>query len=83
MTAESGSGALEALSRETFHLMVLDRMLPDFDGIEVVEQLRTCDNRPSILMLTARTTLNARGKRDPRRGDTMDGKFDARRTEED
>ncbi|MDD1793530.1 two-component system response regulator OmpR [Enterovibrio makurazakiensis] len=42
------------LSRENFHLMVLDLMLPGEDGLSICRRLRQANNTLPILMLTAK-----------------------------
>lgn len=42
------------LARETFHLMVLDLMLPGEDGLSICRRLRSNNNMLPILMLTAK-----------------------------
>lgn len=42
------------LARETFHLMVLDLMLPGEDGLSICRRLRSNNNTLPILMLTAK-----------------------------
>ncbi|CED70210.1 response regulator homolog OmpR [Aliivibrio wodanis] len=42
------------LARETFHLMVLDLMLPGEDGLSICRRLRSSNNMLPILMLTAK-----------------------------
>ncbi|MCE7648990.1 osmolarity response regulator transcription factor OmpR [Vibrio fluvialis] len=42
------------LTRETFHLMVLDLMLPSEDGLSICRRLRNANNSIPILMLTAK-----------------------------
>ncbi|MDQ2108963.1 two-component system response regulator OmpR [Vibrio sp. 2017_1457_15] len=42
------------LTRETFHLMVLDLMLPGEDGLSICRRLRNANNLIPILMLTAK-----------------------------
>lgn len=59
-TAANGDEALELLRREPFDLVVLDWMLPDRDGVEVLQQLRGAGKHIPVLMLTARSTLNDR-----------------------
>lgn len=59
-TAENGEEALALLRRENFDLVVLDWMLPDRDGIEVLQQMRATGGHTPVLMLTARSTLNDR-----------------------
>jgi two-component system, OmpR family, phosphate regulon response regulator PhoB len=55
-TASTGTDALSAVSREIPDLVVLDRMLPDLSGDEVLRTLRkeTATNTIPILVLTAR-----------------------------
>ena len=55
-TASSGSEALAAASEEHPALIVLDLMLPEMSGFEVLEQLRANDatREVAVLMLTAR-----------------------------
>jgi two-component system phosphate regulon response regulator OmpR len=42
------------LTRENFHLMVLDLMLPGEDGLSICQRLRDANSRIPILMLTAK-----------------------------
>jgi len=42
------------LKRETFHLMVLDLMLPGEDGLSICRRLRSANNTLPIVMLTAK-----------------------------
>ena len=42
------------LERETFHLMVLDLMLPGEDGLSICRRLRQANNQIPIVMLTAK-----------------------------
>ena len=42
------------LTRETFHIMVLDLMLPGEDGLSICRRLRNSNNMIPILMLTAK-----------------------------
>ncbi len=60
--AEAGGGtqATELLATESFDLLVLDWMLPDRDGIEVLRDLRARGLATPVLMLTARSTLSDR-----------------------
>lgn len=59
-TAATGSEAMALLSAEAFDLVVLDWMLPDKDGIEVLEKVRSGSFHTPVMMLTARSTLNDR-----------------------
>ncbi len=55
-TAATGAEALAQASRERPALVVLDLMLPDRSGFDVLEQLRAAEDtrRLAVLMLTAR-----------------------------
>ena len=59
-TAATGNEALDCLTREAFDLVVLDWMLPDLDGVEVLQRLRRHAQHVPVLMLTARSTLSDR-----------------------
>lgn len=56
----SGEQAIAQIDRDAFDLMVLDWMLPDRDGIDVLQHLRGRAQQTPVLMLTARSTLNDR-----------------------
>lgn len=60
VTAADGSQALELARSETPDLLVLDVMMPEFDGLEVARRLRARKDRVPILMLTARTEVSER-----------------------
>jgi two-component system OmpR family response regulator len=55
-TAGSGKAAVKAASDFRPHLIVLDVMLPDFDGFEVAKRLAERRAEIPILFLTARDT---------------------------
>jgi two-component system OmpR family response regulator len=55
-TAENGAGALRLARGHPFDLVVLDVMLPDTDGFEVVARLRRDGLRVPVIFLTARDT---------------------------
>jgi two-component system, OmpR family, response regulator len=55
-TAETGAGALRLARDRPFDLVVLDVMLPDTDGFEVVARLRRDGLRVPVIFLTARDT---------------------------
>lgn len=59
-TAANGAEAIALLRREIFDLVVLDWLLPDLDGIEVLHHMRGRGQNTPVMMLTARTTLNDR-----------------------
>lgn len=53
--ADDGPGAVDLALRDNPDIMLLDVMLPGFDGIEVLRRVRQSSSVP-ILMLTARST---------------------------
>jgi two-component system phosphate regulon response regulator PhoB len=53
--ARSGQEALERLQQERPDLIVLDLMLPDMSGLEILRQVRkTSGERPRVIILSAR-----------------------------
>lgn len=57
MTAANGEEALSLARRKPPDLVILDRMLPRMDGLEVCRRLRETDESIVILMLTARDAV--------------------------
>ena len=58
--AADGHDALTRAQRSDFDLLILDRMLPKLDGIEVVAALRRDGVDVPVLMLTARGSIEDR-----------------------
>lgn len=58
-SAANGSIAVEMASAEHFDLMILDLRMPDLDGIEVIESLRTGGNPIPIILCSAGLTPSA------------------------
>lgn len=58
--ASTGDDALALALSEDFGLVVLDRMLPGRDGIEVLKALRVSKPDLRVIMLTARTEIDDR-----------------------
>lgn len=52
--AAAGAKALDTVMSAEFDVVVLDVMLPEMDGIQIVRRMRARDNRTPVLMLTAR-----------------------------
>jgi two-component system, OmpR family, response regulator len=67
-TATSGTAAVDAARAERPDLIVLDVMLPDLDGFEVIRKLRGGGTRTPVVFLTARDTTE-----DKIRGLTLGG----------
>lgn len=59
-TAADGRTALSKALAEPFDLLVVDWMLPDLAGIEVIRRLRAAEMSVPVLMLTARTQIEDR-----------------------
>ena len=59
-TTDTGEGALEACSPAYPDLVVLDVMLPDLDGFEVLRRLRARGVEAPVLFLTARSDTQDR-----------------------
>jgi two-component system response regulator MprA len=57
VTAANGEEALSLARRKPPDLVILDRMLPLMDGLEVCRRLRETDQNIVILMLTARDAV--------------------------
>ena len=66
--ATNGRDALRSVEEFDPHVMLLDVMLPDLDGFEVVRRLRTDAKKTPVLFLTARDTVD-----DKVRGLTLGG----------
>lgn len=52
--ARNGAEALEIMDREHVDLVVLDVMMPEMDGYEFTERLRSADDNLPVLMVSAR-----------------------------
>jgi two-component system OmpR family response regulator len=59
-TAATGSSAVRIGRQFQPDAIVLDMMLPDFDGLEVMRRLRDANPRVSVLFLTARDSVEDR-----------------------
>ena len=51
--AQNGFEALEIFAEDSFHLIILDIMLPGIDGFEVLKEIRSFSDVP-VIMLTAK-----------------------------
>src|SRR5450759_5691074 len=60
-TADDGASALAKVHVEqAYDLLLLDLMLPEIDGLQVLRQLRSEGNRTPVLIITARDTIRER-----------------------
>ena len=60
--APNGATALELLHSTDYDLVILDLMLPDMDGMQVLEKLRSRKAGPPVLILSARGAVDDRVK---------------------
>lgn len=60
LTAASGRDALRAAAASRLDLILLDVMLPDGDGFDVVRAIRSGGPRVPVIFLTARTQVHER-----------------------
>lgn len=58
--AYDGEEALEYLSKNGYDLLILDIMMPKKNGIEVLREVRSCDNVTPVLLLTAKAEVDDR-----------------------
>ncbi|MDY8023476.1 response regulator transcription factor [Paenibacillus polymyxa] len=54
--AQTGREGLEKALARTWDIIILDVMLPEMDGVEVLKQIRKVDNHTPVIMVTARNT---------------------------
>ncbi|MBV9745127.1 MAG: response regulator transcription factor, partial [Acidobacteriia bacterium] len=60
--ASTGAGALDLVHSTDYDLVILDLMLPDMDGLQVMERIRSRKLGPPVLILSARGALDDRVK---------------------
>ena len=60
LVANTGDEGLLRLESDPIDLVVLDWMLPGLDGIEILKFLQKRPQRPAVLLLTARDTVEDR-----------------------
>jgi len=58
--ADSGEEALELVRHYDYDILVLDLMLPDIDGYEVVRRMRLARNHTPVLVLSGQTRPQAK-----------------------
>jgi DNA-binding NtrC family response regulator len=56
--AENGAQALEMTRENDYGVMLLDLMMPDVDGFQVLEELRKNENSPVVVVLTAYASID-------------------------
>jgi two-component system, NtrC family, response regulator PilR len=58
-TAATGQEGIDLLSRRSCDAVLLDLMLPDRDGLEVLEEIRRLDDELPVVMITAFGTIES------------------------
>ncbi len=58
-TAESGKIALDLLNAKHFDLVLLDIHMPDMDGIQILQQIRTLHPDTEAIMITGYPTIDS------------------------
>src|SRR5271154_4879475 len=61
-SAANGANALEMVHTTDYDLIILDIMLPDIDGLKVLEKIRNRKVGPPVLILSARGAVDDRVK---------------------
>lgn len=59
--ADGKQGLLEATT-ESYDVMIIDRMLPNVDGLTIIQTLRAADNKTPVLILSALGEVDDRVK---------------------
>ena len=60
ITAECGKAAIELFQTQSPDLVVLDLMLPDIDGFQVIHAIQEINNEVPIIVLSAKNQINDR-----------------------
>ncbi len=55
--AEYGAQALEMVRSGDYGAVLLDLMLPDLDGLQVLEEVMEIENRPEVIIITAYASI--------------------------
>jgi DNA-binding NtrC family response regulator len=55
--AENGSQTLKMVREREYGALLLDLIMPDMDGLQVLEELQDFENRPEVIILTAYASL--------------------------
>src|SRR5438445_6132668 len=60
--AANGTRAIDMVHATDYDLVILDMMLPDMDGLQVLEKIRNRKASPPVLILSARGGVDDRVK---------------------
>ncbi|MGD9807869.1 MAG: response regulator transcription factor [Deferribacterales bacterium] len=58
--ANAGNEALDKIFGNSYNLIILDVMLPEVDGFEILEEIRSANLTTPVLMLTAKSDVSDR-----------------------
>ena len=58
ITASNGKSALDAFNKEVFDLLIVDVMMPEMDGYELVYKVREINQNIPVIMVTAKSHIN-------------------------
>jgi two-component system, chemotaxis family, chemotaxis protein CheY len=56
-TVDTPKEALEIINKEKVHIMILDIVMPEMDGITLLEEAKKVDPLTHVIMITADSTL--------------------------
>ncbi len=59
-TASSGAQCLEMVQKKDYHLVLLDHLMPDMDGIETLQKMREAGLEVPVIALTANAIAGAK-----------------------
>lgn len=59
LEAEDGRQALDVIQRESPELVILDIWMPDIDGLQVLQQLRSDQPGPAVIMISGHGNIEA------------------------
>lgn len=57
-TENSSTNALTRIADETFHLVILDLMMPELSGIELLAKIREIDSDLAVIIFTGHATVD-------------------------
>ena len=64
VTAKSGEKCLELVKEQPFHIIFMDHMMPEMDGVETLREIQKLEGSPNektpVIALTANATAGAR-----------------------